>query len=209
MSLGKPILSKILFQLNEQKAIAAARYLLSEKLHGKANYFKLLKLIFLADRYHVRNYLRPVTTDRYVAMEHGPVASFLYNVFKGLRASGGQIRRIPEEHFKLEAGAKEPNYEYLSQTDIEALNFAFDHFGHLTKWQLRDLVHAYPEWAQFEDQLVNQKSVDMSFEDFLENADPEDKEFKKLRIKDPFPFITPEEREFLKQELIESVHQLT
>lgn len=202
-------MSKILFQLNQQKAIAAARYLLSEKLHGKANYFRLLKLIFLADRYHVRNYLRPVTTDRYVAMEHGPVASFLYNVFKGVRASGGQIRKISDEQFKLEAGSKQPNYEYLSQTDLEALDFAFDKFGHLNRWELRDLVHAYPEWAQFEEQLQYQKTVEMSFEDFLENADPEAEGFKKLGIKDPFPPITPEEREFLKQELIESVHQLT
>jgi hypothetical protein len=36
---------------------------------------KALKLIFLADRYHLCRYGRLITNDSYVAMKHGPVPS--------------------------------------------------------------------------------------------------------------------------------------
>ena len=34
-----------------------------------------IKLIFFADRYHIRKYGRPITNDEYLAMDFGPVNS--------------------------------------------------------------------------------------------------------------------------------------
>ena len=42
---------------------------------GRMNKLKALKLVFFADRYHLRLYGRPITNDRYLAMKYGPVAS--------------------------------------------------------------------------------------------------------------------------------------
>ena len=42
---------------------------------AKSTGWKALKLVFFADRYHLRQYGRPVTNDEYMAMEFGPVPS--------------------------------------------------------------------------------------------------------------------------------------
>src|SRR5450755_3821683 len=42
---------------------------------GSINKLKALKLLFFADRYHLRKFGRPVSECAYFAMQHGPVAS--------------------------------------------------------------------------------------------------------------------------------------
>ena len=46
---------------------------------------KALKLVFFADRYHLRRYGRPVVRDKYKAMEYGPVASTAYDLIENHR----------------------------------------------------------------------------------------------------------------------------
>src|SRR2546426_6564656 len=47
----------------------------ARKNGGQINKMKALKLVFFADRYHLRQFGRPITNDEYLAMEYGPVAS--------------------------------------------------------------------------------------------------------------------------------------
>jgi len=42
---------------------------------GQVNKLKALKLVYFADRYHLRRFGRPITGDEYLAMPFGPVAS--------------------------------------------------------------------------------------------------------------------------------------
>ena len=44
------------------------------------NKMKALKLLFFADRYHLRKYGRPVSDCAYFAMKNGPVASEAKNI---------------------------------------------------------------------------------------------------------------------------------
>ena len=57
-----------------RKATQALNYF-ARQSSGRLNKLKALKLIYFADRYHLRTYGRPITNDRYLAMEYGPVAS--------------------------------------------------------------------------------------------------------------------------------------
>src|SRR3990167_5532949 len=41
---------------------------------------KLMKLFYFTDFRHVKKYLTPVTNDRYVNLEHGPVPSTIMNL---------------------------------------------------------------------------------------------------------------------------------
>jgi uncharacterized phage-associated protein len=43
----------------------------------------LSKVMFFADRSHLRQYGRPVTGDLYIAMANGPVPSRIYDMVKG------------------------------------------------------------------------------------------------------------------------------
>src|SRR5680860_294981 len=57
------------FQVSYEKATQALNFM-ATKDGGRISKLKAIKLIFLADRYHLRKYGRPVVGDQYFAMEH-------------------------------------------------------------------------------------------------------------------------------------------
>ena len=60
--------------LAHRKATQALNFL-ARQSGGRINKLKALKLMFFADRYHLRKFGRPVSECAYYAMTHGPVAS--------------------------------------------------------------------------------------------------------------------------------------
>ncbi len=62
-----------------RKSTQALNYFAHKSASGaparRLNRMKALKLLFFADRYHLRKYGRPVSDCAYFAMKHGPVAS--------------------------------------------------------------------------------------------------------------------------------------
>ncbi len=142
---------------------------------------KALKLIFLADRYHLRKYGRLITNDNYVAMKHGPVPS----VTKDIAESNDYLDEIPKKYSlryiepvnNLElASAENTDDTVFSESDIEALNFAWDTFGRYDQFQLRDITHSYPEWAKHKKSIGAGSCLHMDILDFLkdptEHVDP-------------------------------------
>jgi uncharacterized phage-associated protein len=143
------------------------------------NKMKALKLLFFADRYHLRKYGRPVSDCAYFAMKNGPVASEAKNVAEEssrLEASERNyarrfVRRKDAYHFSSVA---EVDKSVLSQTDIEALEFAWRTFGQYTQFQLRDITHHYPEWKRHAAKLRHDgnKRVEMDYADFFNDPAP-------------------------------------
>jgi len=64
---------------NERKATEAAARLLKLR-GGTMSYMKLIKLLYLADREALLRWGRPISTDRYVSMDRGPVLSHVLNL---------------------------------------------------------------------------------------------------------------------------------
>src|SRR5947208_15717034 len=91
------------------------------------NKMKALKLIFFADRYHLRKYGRPVSDCAYFAMKHGPVASEAKSVAEesptldsdSRNYARRYLRKDDSYHFKSIA---EIDQSVLSETDREALD---------------------------------------------------------------------------------------
>jgi Protein of unknown function (DUF4065) len=59
----------------------------------------------------------------------------------------------------------------LSEAEEEAIDEAFAKFGHLSQWQLVDLVHQFPEWQDPEGSRIR-----IEYEDILKagNKTPEE-----------------------------------
>src|SRR5258708_37156181 len=70
----------IRFNFNETKTVEAITFI-AERWQGITPFF-LAKVLFFADRDHLREYGRPVTGDRYIAMTDGPVPSRVYDLVK-------------------------------------------------------------------------------------------------------------------------------
>lgn len=195
--------SRISFPFNRRKALAVAEYFL-KRLGGEANYMYLLKLIFFADRYHIRKYLRPVTTDTYFAMKNGPVASWLYDVFKGQAKGVKSIKRSEDNKYFIVLATNDIKEDELSSSDVEAIEFSLKNFGFFSENQLANITHAYPEWSKY---CTKSGRDEMFYEDFLRNAKAGNAIFKRFHIQDPFEPIPAEEREELVEEIIEYCSQ--
>src|SRR5438105_15508174 len=62
------------FSFSHRKATQALNFFARQE-GGSINKMKALKLVYFADRYHLRRFGRPVVGDEYHAMNYGPVAS--------------------------------------------------------------------------------------------------------------------------------------
>lgn len=169
-----------------QKVTQSLNYLLQLSKDKKMNKLHLIKLLWAADRYHMRKYGRLVSEDTYVAMPKGPVASLALHIIND------ETDFIPTESVdygrkyiklgrdKLQVSSlEETNSDFLSQSDIESLDFAWDKFNDYDRFDLVEFTHRYPEWKKHES-VLEQLKTSMSIDplDFFE--DPSD------GMEDPF-----------------------
>lgn len=168
-------------EFDYRKATQALNFF-AKKAGGKITKLYALKLIYLADRFHLRKYGRPIFGDAYWAMPKGPVASSVKDI---IEFSGSQeetdyandyIAPLPGEQHPTIQSIKDENLNVFSDSDIEALSFAQTNFGELSLQDLLDECHKHSEWKKFEPALKS-KSISrelMSYSDFFNNPDQAD-----------------------------------
>lgn len=158
-----------------KKATQAINFF-ATKAGGYINKMKAIKLIYFADRYHLRKFGRPITNDEYFAMPYGPVNSGVKEIAENsdfLAANEQEYAsiflKIPNQYGVRSIHPVEG--KVFSESDVEALSFAWDTFGKYNQYELADLSHNYPEWKRFKD-IIESKSqtrVRMNYDDFLKD----------------------------------------
>jgi uncharacterized phage-associated protein len=149
---------------NERRATeAAARFL---KLRGgRMKYLKLIKLLYFLDRESLLRWGRPVTTDRYVSMDNGPVVSRIYELILDEPAPG--TNSVWRSHISAPANwdvqlMQEPVTEELSRAEEGLIEEIFADYGKMNRWDLVNLSHQFPEWRNPEG-----SALPISYEDIL------------------------------------------
>jgi len=141
------------------KIIETIYYVLN-RLGHTADKIALIKLIYLADKYHLIRYGRTITNDEYFAMQHGPVGSTVKDLLscdedylssKELTYFNRLITKFGALNYRAKKLARKPALDMLSDTDKEALEFVVRTFGAYSSLKLRDYTHKYPEWLQYRD----------------------------------------------------------
>ncbi len=160
-----------------KKSTQALNYL-AHLNHGSISKLRAMKLIFFADRFHLRKYGRFITNANYVAMKLGPVPSEVLNIadsnFDTVAEREYANTFISTSNTNIKTVNKVQT-EVFSETDREALLYVWKKFGHCTR--LPDLTHRFPEWRKHEaDFKSGIKRKHIKIEDFLENA-PDDLEY--------------------------------
>ena len=131
---------------NKEVSINAVMYILSA-LGGRCGMHKICKILYFADQMHLSNYSRSITGADYIRMNYGPVPSQVDDMFKAVR--GDSFFSNTEEAEELEkyftfynrytiVQKKQPDLDYLSETDKECLDAAIamckdKNFGELTE----------------------------------------------------------------------------
>ena len=137
------------------KSSVQAIYYITTKRHKSLDHWTVLKLIFFADRYHLRKYGRTVTDDNYFAMQKGPVPSTVYDIIKGAietneRSYVNKFLQYKNKNKNITFTKKGLTTDSLSETDVEALDFALNTFDFGYPGDISNISHIYPEWNKYE-----------------------------------------------------------
>lgn len=172
------------FNFKWEKAIQAIDFI-AQHQPGITQYY-VGKIIFFADREHLLDYGRPISGDRYVAMEHGPVPSAVRDLLKSdsgypdemivlLHSRIGIETDGNKQHIYSKGNNEFPN---LSGSDKEYLTDAIVKYGDMSFSQLKDLSHEDPAyeaaWKKFG--AANEMDIDL----WLEQLDDAEKAKKEL-----------------------------
>ena len=137
------------FSFNERKAAQAAAHLL--RRHGNEMYYLLLiKLLYLADRQALLDRSLPITGDRYVSMNYGPVLRNVKDLvtMESLPGASSEWRRyVSEPDRKLVRGEQaEPAADELSEYEVAVLDKVDETYGNWDRFDLCDWTHKLREW---------------------------------------------------------------
>lgn len=161
------------FETTYKKATQALN-LLARKKDGRINKMKAIKLIFLADRLHLRKYGRPIIGDRYFAMKLGPVGSLTKNIAElssisvEALAYAKKYIKPSDEKKQTFASLKQADLSVFSKTDLECLEAVYHAYSDKDQFELADITHTYPEWLKHKKELeTGKKSIKMDYDDFF------------------------------------------
>lgn len=165
---------------NERRVAQMAAYLLNHA-RTRMKYLKLMKLLYLADRESMKRHGHPISGDRYVSMDHGPVLSNTLNLINGAvkfqeRGWDHWIADKADYAVSLRRRATREVLDELSNADIDVLRDVFAKFGKVNQWDLVKYIHRYcREW-----QDPNGSSIPISYEEIFKALGRSPAEARKL-----------------------------
>ena len=134
-------MSKILSQYYLQVVKEVILYVLSKT--GDIGYFRLMKTIYCADRQNLMRWGDQVTNLDYYARKHGPVPSMVYDglvaLYHGENSEFSDIVII-KGNFMVHP-TREPNMDYLSETDKESIDKAIAELDGKNRVQIEEYLH--------------------------------------------------------------------
>jgi uncharacterized phage-associated protein len=186
-----------------KKITQALNYLVRKTNSKSIDKTSLVKLLWAADRYHLRKYGRTVTEGKYVAMKNGPVLSIAKDILKRETAFGLSEDCVPyiDDYIRTSdddvvSSVKGTDMGYLSKTDVNALNFSWTKLGALSSnaHDIIEFAHKYPEWLSYEEELKSSFVKDIDMEMFFQDTtlvesdpfilDEENKEYSHNKFKE-------------------------
>ncbi|MEA5507045.1 Panacea domain-containing protein [Halotia wernerae UHCC 0503] len=172
----------IQFRFHPEKAVEAAAILL--KLHSKPmKYLGLLKMLYIADRVALQRMEQPITGDRYVSMDYGPVLSGIYDMIKGKPVDHALplwSKFISPSNANYDISLLgDPGNEDLCEEEEEIIQQVYQAFGHLDPFDVAEWTHDLPEWKN-----PHGFAIPIMVEDILKNVGKSDQEIDEIQQSD-------------------------
>lgn len=163
---------RIRYRTNARKALEALVFLAKER--PGLSFYYVAKIFYFADKLHLSRYGRPVLGDRYIAMDHGPVPSLIYDLLKAnpflepdlLDAAEGALDVSRANGHPVVRARRDPNLRLLSRTDIDTLRDSIEQYASASVTSLRNATHrerAYQEASA---------NGDMDYALMIDESDP-------------------------------------
>jgi uncharacterized phage-associated protein len=171
------------FSFKPEKANATVKLILSNLPGRECNFHKLFKILYFAEQSHLVKYGRPITGDKYIAMQAGPVPSNIYNIMKILR--GDSIFSTTVD-FSKDFEVKRNHYVHMlnenvdldifSESEIECITNSIAENKNLSFAILKEKSHDYA-WT------VASKDDSMSVFDIAKSAGAGNETLKYISLK--------------------------
>lgn len=144
------------FRFDPEKGLEVLLYIAS---HLQEDYYRVLKTLYFADKYHLERYGRLICGDHYIAMKSGVVPSGLYDFVTDVK--DGRLGRYgidASEAFSLNGYRimlkREPDLNLLSKSDLECLDHAIGEVAKMSYAVLYRATHGSDyEAAEFNDEI--------------------------------------------------------
>ena len=120
--------------MDTQKIIQTLVYLASKQPDKRMNKMKAYKLMWLVDRYHLRQYGRTVTGDVYYALPHGVVPTDAKHLLEDKLTRLSSNKDMLDAYIRVDSdyvysAIAEPDMDVFSQSDVEAMDKVLEAFG--------------------------------------------------------------------------------
>ncbi len=155
----------MVFRFNIEKTMQAIAAFLHFHGANEMSYLRMLKLLYLADRESLRETGRPITGDRVVAMEHGPVLSSAYNLIRGEHKEWPEWSKFLGKKGYLIELLRDPGNGALSKYEIGKLRELTVKYADCNEWDMVEIVHELDEWKKND---PGKSSKPIPLEDILE-----------------------------------------
>lgn len=138
------------FKINWEKCLEGI-HLMAERQEGITTFY-VAKVFFFADKQHLLDWGRPISGDRYVAMENGPVPSNIYDLIKQKEYLADDLLDQFDARIEKRGRHLYPRRSFiaraLSPTDVEYLQDALDRYSHMSFAALSQLTHREKAWEE-------------------------------------------------------------
>ena len=158
----------------------------ARQTHGKSvDKLELLKLVYMADRFHLRRYGRLISGDNYYAMQLGPVPSITKMICDDRDSLTAEQRRVADEYLSVDGNnvhsKKASRENHFSESELNALQGARLKAMLVkdTGESLPDFTHHFPEWKDKQRYLTTPNATrPIDPVDFFKELPTEDKKYE-------------------------------
>ncbi len=150
--------------------------------------YRIVKLIYLADKEHLNRFGRPITFDRMVAMENGPVPSTTYSLLKRDGRLAINYKKLPFDFVSrgkfdyIENPKRAVDEKKLSKSDIKILDVIIKKYGQESFGTLFDITHEHSAYKNAWRARDGKNSKVMRVEDMIEDKETKKELIEELRF---------------------------
>ena len=150
--------------------------------------YRIVKLIYLADKEHLNRFGRPITFDRMVAMENGPVPSTTYSLLKRDGRLAINYKKLPFDFVSrgkfdyIENPKRAVDEKKLSKSDIKILDVIIKKYGQESFGTLFDITHEHSAYKNAWRARDGKNSKVMRVEDMIEDKENKKELIEELRF---------------------------
>lgn len=150
-----------------------------------ADKYQAVKFFYLADKAHLERYGRPITQERYVALDYGPVASTALDLLNGdkwtMRKVG--ITELPFETEKVTREGKseilvikkprrDVDFDLFSKSDLRVFDEILAEYGDRSFNDLYEITHSHTAYKRaWDSRPTGARAAGMLYEEMIESPE--------------------------------------